>query len=155
VSAAVFGIIGVVVGGFIATSATYFMDRRRAWTEARAAGLQVISELAPVCEALKHKRLPSSELCARVWEQHRTALLFRPGTFPSGLKAAEWLELAESFNRLGRAGGCDGALLAARRDVARVLQILDVFKEDRPAMLVVFLKALHVYRRSPPVVRCE
>src|SRR2546422_3976365 len=70
VSSAVFGLIGVVVGGFLTAMAGYFMDRRKGWTSARAAGLQLTADLEQLIEELKAGGTPQ-DLGTGVWAAHR------------------------------------------------------------------------------------
>jgi hypothetical protein len=76
----------------------------------------------------------------QAWAEHRAALLFRRGNFPSGLPAAEWLKLAESFEQLKellltgqRSGHSAKAMTTAINDS---LTILSVFRTDDPVLRV-------------------
>lgn len=143
-SAAIFGLVGVVVGGLIAASATYFMERRTGWTEARAAALLLYADLEHSLAHLERDRADYAGLAKVVeqaWPEHRAALLFRAGTFPSGLTADEWIKLDGVMTSLEfavRGTDPDDALRHGRAAV----RILEVFRPDRPAVIQSLLRLL-------------
>jgi hypothetical protein len=142
-TAAVFGLLGVVVGGFLTAMAGYFMDRRKAWTSARAAGLQLTADLEMLVEELKAKRTPR-DLGTTSWMAHREALLFRQGSFPSGLNAATWLDLARRFNRLEHieASFDEKRRPEALTELEKAVDTLKVFEPDPPALGVFVSRVL-------------
>jgi hypothetical protein len=149
-TAAVFGLVGVIIGGLITTWAAYFMERRKAWVAARSAGLQLYAQLSGALELEPARCAERTLLVATAaWPEHREALLFRTGVFPSGLTSAEWLSLARSMaqiERLSLAGDEAGVTQAA--DAARTQ--LAIFLPDRPAPMGSFLNLM---RRVNPFAR--
>jgi hypothetical protein len=102
---AAFGVIGVLLGGILGGGASYFMTRRQSWSSARASALLMLEELALLDTALARwevSDLPvwAEDLGVASWEEHRQALTFRKGYYPSGLNATEWLRLADTFVNL-------------------------------------------------------
>jgi hypothetical protein len=147
--AAIFGLIGVVVGGLITTSATYFMERRKGWTEARGAGLLLHADLGHAIEQLKNGTdfTALAKVVETAWPERRAALLFRAGTFPSGLNADEWLKLDETFTAL------EFAVRKTDRHKAvgfakEARETLEVFRPDRPALIQSFRKLLRLQEKQ-------
>src|SRR5262245_969182 len=138
-TAAIFGLLGVLVGAIIAGFSTYFMDRRRGWLAARAAGLLTIDDLKDARKDVAAARpdlaaaTPAIERSLQSWENHREALLHRRGTTPSGVDAREWLELGVRFRTLRRLADRPDPFADADKAYAELLAILCVFQDDRPA----------------------
>ena len=99
-----FALGGIVVGAFLGGMGRYWALRRDAWKEARAAGLLLLSDVILVRKAEPSDWIVSeTALGVKTWETHREVLAgFRRGTFPHGLKAPEWLELADHFAELSK-----------------------------------------------------
>jgi hypothetical protein len=96
---AVFGLIGVVVGGLLAGGAEYVMQRRRERRDARAAARLLAeqlrraiafihSELRPVASDWASGAFGDVEM--EVWHHNR-------GILASALETAEWEGIAEAF----------------------------------------------------------
>jgi hypothetical protein len=112
------------------------MDRRKGWTSARAAGLQLIADLERLIDELEGGAAPH-DLGSNVWAAHREALLFRQGNFPSGLDAANWLNLARCFNELDQMTEAELDEAGRQKSLVQLrhaVQVLQVFEPDQPAV---------------------
>jgi hypothetical protein len=104
IDTALIGLAGVVAGVLLGGAGKYWTQRRDAWKEARASGLLLLAHIRALQDTQPSSRLVSdSKLGVIAWEEHQATLAgFRRGSFPNGLKAAEWLRLAERFARLAQ-----------------------------------------------------
>jgi hypothetical protein len=161
VTAAIFGLVGVALGGLITASATYFMERRRGWTAARAAGMQLVAEIDHGLELLnvdeKRGLDELRKIAATSWPTLREALLFRAGMFPSGLDAPEWRELARQICWLEVAVAA-GDVDTAKTHCDGASKILEPFLDDRPALMQSLLRQFRRLKgesrtRSEPAAR--
>ncbi|MEY2513625.1 MAG: hypothetical protein QOJ89_983 [bacterium] len=99
-SAAIVGLVGIVVGALLGGTGKYFTQRRDAWLKARASGLALLAEVRAVRAALAAGRL-TTVVAIEGWTTHGEVLAsFRRGNYPSGLVASEWLKLAAGFAEL-------------------------------------------------------
>ncbi len=59
---ALFGLLGVVVGGLLSVLTSYVLDRRRGWLAARASALQLIADLDLVRRGLQKGMQDATDL---------------------------------------------------------------------------------------------
>src|SRR5262245_26539249 len=130
------------------------MARRSDWLAARAAGLLTIADLEVARQEVEDARpkfagaAPAIASSMRSWELHREALLYRPGTAPSGVNAERWLRLAELFRELGRASAAPEPFAKADQTYDELLTILAVFRNDGHAFPTVVRNMLHLGKRA-------
>jgi hypothetical protein len=131
VTAAIFGLVGVVVGAIIASAGQYFIDRRGNWNAARAAGLVLYSILDRSEKMVKADPASmANEALAEAWAANREALLFRRGNFPSGLSVAQWLALGDHFAQLELLARDSSTRPQLLKEVAAAKAILEGFTYD-------------------------
>jgi len=99
VSAAIFGLIGVVVGALVTGGVDYVMQRRREKAELRQARRVVAGELSDLWYQLETitagdrwpGEVPEEWFASRMWEAHRPVLA-------SQLSDEDWNELARIYS---------------------------------------------------------
>ena len=151
-----FAVGGILVGAFLGGIGKYWALRRDAWKAARAGGLLLLSDVVLVRKAEPSDPIVSdTALGVKTWETHREVLAgFRRGTFPHGLKAQEWLELAGHFAKLSelyttRGYSTDGEWSEeAQKELAYAERLLAGFRDDPPVFLYV-IKAPFRWARGP------
>jgi hypothetical protein len=115
----------------------YWLDRHRGWLAARTAGLLIYDDLeqahaqleSPSANVAVAKEAIESSLQA--WDAHREALLYRRGTFPSGVSANQWLDLGAHFRKLKALEEQANPVEYAKTEISSLLAGLATFKEDR------------------------
>jgi hypothetical protein len=147
---ALIGLAGVIGGLVLGGVGKYFTQRRDAWLEARAAGLMLLADVRRLHSAIHDGSVVAAELGVKSWEQQREALArFRRGSYPSGLKAPEWLRLAAHFAQLQTFSDSNQRTrqVDARCELKGVVELLTPFERD-PAVLPYVLKTgLHKVRK--------
>lgn len=154
-SEALIGLAGIVVGVLLGGIGKYFTQRRDAWARARTSGLLLLADVRTLLAAG-----PTDPVVAETavginsWKAHRETLAgFRRGTFPSGLRAPEWLALAECFahlERLRAARDKDRGVeewKKATEQLQRAEKLLNRFENDPPVVPYVVRRSL---RLGPP-----
>jgi hypothetical protein len=99
VTAAIFGLVGVVLGGLLSGGVTYVMERRREQRETRAAARLLAEELRRAISFIHGVLRPVesdwqsrafAELDLEVWKQNRALLA-------SALAEETWTDVASAF----------------------------------------------------------
>jgi hypothetical protein len=151
-TAAIFGLVGVLVGAFIAGLAAYFMERRTGWLAARAAALLTIEDLEDAKAELSRADSDVSlvkqtiDRVLKGWEERREALLYRKGTSPSGITAAQWLNLGSRFRQLRPLDKPEDDR-DREKVITDILDVLKVFEEDGHALPRVARNVLGIDRK--------
>jgi hypothetical protein len=97
----VVGLIGASAGLVVGNSSKYFGQRRDAWREARAAGLNVLADVRALRALPEGAGIATAQRLARTWAAERQMLAtFRRGNYPNGLTAVEWVTVADAFAHL-------------------------------------------------------
>jgi hypothetical protein len=144
VAAAVFELIGVLVGGIIAVSAAYFMERRRGWLEARAARLLTYEDVEYARAELR-RSAPDFDAADRRSARPRTR--GRPvaprcctGRARRGAASTRTTGSASagSSTALGAVGSTPDPLVEADDAIDGILATLETFRDDRPPLPRVF-----------------
>jgi hypothetical protein len=144
VDSALIGIAGAVLGLFLGGTGKYFTQRRDAWLPARAAGLLLLANMRALGDLRdENSTAAACDTAIGAWERQREALaLFRRGSYPSGLKALQWLELAGCFATLERLSAIRGKGWKAdvKLQITKVEDLLESFEKD-PAVVPYVFKA--------------
>jgi len=137
---AVFGVVGVVLGAILGAGASYFMVRRKSWSDARDAALLLLEELHVAQRALERGTYEPGGLGVAAWQNNRRALTFRKGCYPSGLHALEWLDLAAAFDNLRLLDRCSSSerdetwLVTAHDNIEHARRLVHPFELDPPVL---------------------
>ena len=135
---AVIGVVGIVVGAVLGGTGKYFTQRRDAWVRARASGLALLAQVRWARVALAEGHL-TTEISVADWKTHGPVLAsFRPGNYPSGLNASQWLELARLVTVLARLDAMPYRggtwMSSATYELRNAQKILDRFEHDPPVL---------------------
>ena len=146
-ASALIGLAGVGVGALLSGAGKYWTGRRDAWRQARASGLLVLGDLRALNQIKRTGDTDQQSLACVRRDAARTAILtwaaqreilaaFRPGTYPNGLTASQWLELSDRFARLAQLEaehvcGCDERWWSeARSELQGAQENLACFEND-------------------------
>jgi len=150
---ALIGVAGVIGGLVLGGVGKYFTQRRDAWLEARAAGLLLLADIRRYAALIDDGSIAAVELGVKSWEQQREALArFRRGSYPSGLKAPEWLRLAAHFAQLQTLSGSDKRSPRAevQCELKGIVELLTPFERDQAVLPYVLKTGL---RKVPKRLR--
>jgi hypothetical protein len=97
---AIFGLVGVVVGGVLSGGVGYALERRRATNAATVAARLLADELAfalwvlkIALDARRWSDVPRYDFGVDLWAEHRALLA-------SKLSVADWIQVSAAFRRL-------------------------------------------------------
>jgi hypothetical protein len=142
VDSALIGIAGAVLGLFLGGTGKYFTQRRDAWLPARAAGLQLLANIRALGDVSDgDSAVAACDTAIGAWALQGEALaVFRRGSYPSGLKASEWLKLATCFATLERLSSTRGEDWQAdiKQQFNDVERLLKPFENDPAVVSFVF-----------------
>ena len=147
---ALIALAGIVVGAVLGGTGKYFTQRRDAWSQARTSGLLLLAEVRAVRQQGSTGSAADPQAAVTCWESQRAVLAgFRRGNYPNGLRANEWLTLADRFTKIRNLSQQDSVDVAARRrdadaSLAEAEKLLARFEDDPPVFSYVLLSALRL-----------
>lgn len=156
-TAAIFGLVGVVIGGLLTAGADWMVERRRERAATRAAARLVLLDLSETFAQLAVSSarkiyafgLAGGELTTEAWSQHREQLAV-------ALTEAEWSAVSGAYQRIGfenqkavdRAlgeaipGGALASLDQAAEPLAEAIKVLAARQADGKKMLEAMVQGL-------------